>query len=138
MTREHALQLRALIEQASASLPDEDALGGVELFPAWAADTVYEINTRVRYKGKLYRCEQSHTSRAGWEPATVPALWTEVHKPGQGDTPEDPIPYSGNMELENGKYYSQYGVTYRCIRDSGIALYNDLKDLVGLYVEVVS
>ena len=83
MTRSKALALRALIERAAVSLSDEDALGGVELFPAWAANTSYERGVRVRYDGKLYRCEQAHTSQAGWEPPNVPALWTEVAKPGE-------------------------------------------------------
>lgn len=51
MTRERALQLRAMIEKASVSLPDEDALEAVELFPAWAADTAYAADQRVRYNG---------------------------------------------------------------------------------------
>lgn len=83
MTRERALQLRALIEKAAASLPDEDALNGVELFPAWAADTAYTVDQRVRYGEKLYRCVQAHTSQADWTPDKTPALWTEVAKPGE-------------------------------------------------------
>lgn len=83
MTREKALHLRALLVKASASLTDEDALSGMELFPAWAANTSYELGVRIRYDGKLYRCEQAHTSQAGWEPPNVPALWTEVAKPGE-------------------------------------------------------
>ena len=82
MTRERAYALRALIEQAAASLPDEDALSGVELFPAWAAGVDYAASIRVRHDGKLYRCEQSHTSQSGWEPPAAPALWTEVAEPG--------------------------------------------------------
>ena len=78
-----AFALRALIEKAAISLTDEDALGGMELFPAWVANTSYERGVRVRYDGKLYRCEQAHTSQAGWEPPNVPALWTEVAKPGE-------------------------------------------------------
>ena len=42
------------------------------------------------------------------------------------------------MELEEGKYYSQDGVTYLCTRDTGIPVYNALKDLVGIYVEAAS
>ena len=38
------------------------------------------------------------------------------------------------MALEKGKYYSQDGVTYLCTRDTGIAVYNKLADLVGIYV----
>ena len=83
MTRSKALALRALIEKAAISLSDEDALGGVELFPAWTADTSYALDVRVRYGDKLYKCVQAHTSQIGWEPPTVPALWTEVAKPGE-------------------------------------------------------
>ena len=83
MTRQKALALRRLIEQAAVSLPDEDALTGIELFPAWVADTQYALDVRVRYDGKLYKCVQAHTSQSGWEPDKTPALWTEVAKPGE-------------------------------------------------------
>lgn len=83
MKRSKLLALRALIEKASASLSDEEALGGMELFPAWDADASYALDVRVRYGDKLYKCVQAHTSQAGWEPPTVPALWTEVAKPGE-------------------------------------------------------
>ncbi len=48
-----------------------------------------------------------------------------------------PHSYAGNMALESGKYYSQGGVTYLCNRDTEIPVHQDLKDLVGLYVETV-
>lgn len=83
MKRSHALKLRSMIEKASVSLPDGDALEAVELFPAWAADTAYSLDIRARYGGKLYKCVQAHTSQTGWEPPNVPALWTEVAKPGE-------------------------------------------------------
>lgn len=90
MKRGKARKLREVIEQASASLPDETALDGVELFPAWAADTAYAADQRVRYGGSsgtptptLYNCVQAHTSQTGWEPDKTPALWTEVAKPGE-------------------------------------------------------
>lgn len=87
MTREKAYALRALIEQAAASLSDEDALGGVELFPAWTAGETtginYSVNDRVRYDGRLWKCVQAHTSQIGWEPDRTPALWTEVAEPGE-------------------------------------------------------
>lgn len=81
--QDKARHLRPLIEKAAVSLSDTDALDGIELFPAWAADTAYESGERIRYDGKLYRCEQTHTSQDGWEPPNVPALWTEVAKPGE-------------------------------------------------------
>ena len=83
MTREKIYKLRELIVKAAASLEDEDALEGVELFEEWDADMTYFMGDRVRYNGKLYRCEQGHTSRDGWEPDVTPALWTQVAKPGE-------------------------------------------------------
>ena len=49
----------------------------------------------------------------------------------------DPIPYSGNMALENGKHYIQNGVIYICIRDTVNPVYHALSELVGVYVEAV-
>jgi hypothetical protein len=83
MTREKAYALRALIERAAASLTDEDALDGVELFPTWATVVNYAIADRVRYDGRLWKCVQAHTSQIDWEPDRTPALWTEVAKPGE-------------------------------------------------------
>lgn len=59
-------------------------------------------------------------------------LIDEVHAGNK----EDPIPYEGNMELENGKYYIQGGVVYLCNRDTGQAVYQSLADLIGIYVEI--
>ena len=83
ISRQKAIALRRLIEKAAISLPDEDALAAVELFPAWQTDTAYDKGIRVRYDGKLYRCEQAHTSQADWTPPDTPALWTEVAEPGE-------------------------------------------------------
>ena len=83
MTREKAMTLRALLVKASASLSDEDALEAVELFAVWTSGTEYAVDQRVRHGDKLYRCVQGHTSQEGWEPPNVPALWTEVAKPGE-------------------------------------------------------
>lgn len=60
--QDDARRLRPLIVKASASLSDEDALDGVELFPAWAAGEEFTTDIRVGYNGKLYRCVQAHTS----------------------------------------------------------------------------
>lgn len=83
ISRQKAMMLRSMIEKASVSLDDSDALEAVELFPMWQTDTAYSIGIRVRYADKLYRCEQAHTSQADWTPDATPALWTEVAKPGE-------------------------------------------------------
>lgn len=64
------------------------------------------------------------------------SLYTRIDEQHDGSK-YDPIPYSGNMALENGKYYTQDGVTYLCTRDTGSPVYNALADLVGIYVDTV-
>ena len=136
MTRAKAKQLRQLIEQLAVTLDDETALTGVELFPIWTIDRAYAVGDKVQRNGKLWRCRQAHTSQTGWEPENAASLWTEICESHAG-TLEDPIPYSGNMALESGKYYMQDGKIYRCTRNTVNPVYNALSELVGLYVEEV-
>ena len=136
MTRAKAKQLRQLIEQLAVTLDDETALTGVELFPIWTIDRAYAVGDKVQRNGQLWRCRQAHTSQTGWEPENAASLWTEICESHAG-TLEDPIPYSGNMALESGKYYSQDNKVYRCTRDTGNPVYNALSELVGLYVEEI-
>ena len=110
------------------------------LFDAWAAGVAYEAGRDIVRYGEgdaLYLCRTSHTSQADWTPGTETAsLWTRIDAAHAG-TADDPIPYEGNMALENGKYYSQDGVVYRCTGDTGNPVFQALSDLVGLYVEAV-
>jgi len=54
--------------------------------PEWKAGVKYTgDNTAgagkgdvVAYQGRRYRCWQTHTSQAGWEPPGVPALWIDL------------------------------------------------------------
>lgn len=87
---------------------------------------------------KLYKTLQAQLTIAAHYPPGIgtESLYTEICETHDGSK-YDPIPYSGNMALENGKYYTQDGVTYRCIRDTGNPVYHNLADLVGLYVEMV-
>ena len=127
---------RMLIAQQinALTVDDNTALRMKEFYPEWTADTEYTIGYKAQRSEKLWRCLQAHTSQSGWEPENAPALWTEICESHAG-TLEDPIPYSGNMALESGKYYSPDGKIYRCIRDTGNPVYNALSELVGLYVE---
>lgn len=136
ITKAHARKLRKMIEKTAVTLTDSEAYDVAELFPMWKTDTAYQTGDRVQYEGKLYKCLQSHTSQADWIPTEAVSLWTEVAEPGQGDTPDNPIPYNNNMELVEGKYYSQNDVVYICFRSTGVPVYNNLADLVGLYVNV--
>ena len=117
------------------TVDDNTALRMTEFYPEWASDTDYAVGFKVQRSGKLWRCVQAHASQTGWEPENTPALWTEICETHAG-TLDDPIPYSGNMALESGKYYIQDYVIYLCNRGTINPVYNPLADLVGLYVEV--
>ena len=136
-TKQQLQKLRNNIHLAAVSLPDEAAAETPELFEVWAPDTEYREGERRQWGGRLYKCRQDHTSQQIYPPDAVPALWAGIPRPGQGDTPDDPIPYDNNMALDEGKYYSQNGVVYVCTRSTGVPVYNDLAELVGLYVEPV-
>ena len=59
-----ARRLRPLIEAAAQSLPEADALDGVELYPAWIGDgRLYSLGFRVQYGGILYSVLIEHTSQ---------------------------------------------------------------------------
>ena len=83
MKRSKVLSLRSLIEKASASLTDEDAINGVELFKHWSVGIRLKKDERVEHKGYLYRVEQEHTTQADYPPDTTPALFTRIAFPGE-------------------------------------------------------
>lgn len=126
------------------AVDDQTAYRMREFYPTWTADTAYTtangkpVGYKVTHAGRLWKLRQEHTSLTGWEPGATgtESLWEEICEQHDG-TKYDPIPYSGNMALEAGKYYSQDGVMYRCTRDTGNPVYQPLAELVGIYVEAV-
>ena len=138
LTAEEVTALLIKQQINTLAVDDNTALRMVEFYPEWAAGQAYTAGFKVQHGGKLWRCKDpGHTSQAGWEPSiNTASLWEEICEAHTG-TLADPIPYSGNMALENGKYYTQGGVTYLCTRDTGSPVYNALADLVGIYVDTV-
>lgn len=139
---ERAMQLRPVMEQAAQSLDDNTALTAKELFPQWEKlvkdGTTVDRGFRFQYGGVLWRTEQpKYTFVDFYIPGGegMESLFSKVDNTHAG-TKEDPIPYDRNMEIYEGLYYIENGVTYLCIRDSGIPLYNDLANLIDIYVEV--
>lgn len=81
ISRAKAYILRTMIEKASASLDDTDALSAVELFPHWDDSHEYAVGDRVSYESTLYKCLQAHTSQPTWTPSDSPSLWVRVDDP---------------------------------------------------------
>lgn len=128
----------------SFGLSAEKALEFKDFFPVWddIIGNFVGVGFRFRYKGKsedytLYEVIQQHTIQQDWIPGVSTAsLYKAVNISNEGSE-SDPIPYTPPMEIYNGKYYTQNGVLYKCVRDSGIALTHDLSALVGNYVQTV-
>ncbi len=117
---------------------DQTALRMAAYYPAWAAGTAYAVGDRLVYNGDLYRVLTAHTAQDTWIPgAGTESIYVRIDEQHDGSK-YDAIPYSGNMALESGKYYSQGGVTYLCNRDTGNPVYQPMADLVGLYVMVAT
>ena len=108
----------------------------ITYYPEWESNISYPAAHKVQRNGKLWRVVQPHTSQIGWEPEVATSLWEQICETHEG-TEEDPIPYEGNMALEQGKYYMQDWVVYRCTRDTVNPVYNRLDELIELYVEVI-
>lgn len=132
----------ALLDQYNkrTDITDEDALKRPLLVYEWDTYIGKSLKTGqiVSYESKLYRVRQDiSTVIEGWAPQLSTASLYEVIEVASAGTINDPIPYTPPMEIFNGKYYTQNGVKYKCIRDSQTALSHNLADLVALYVEVV-
>lgn len=124
----------------SLAVDDNTALRMRVFYPDWEdmiGQTVEKAGFRFKHGGDLYKTiPANHTFQADWVPgAGTESLYTRIDETHEG-TLTDPIPYSGNMVLESGKYYSQNGLVYLCTRDTVNPVYNALADLVGLYVEI--
>lgn len=135
-------QAAVLVAQIQAqSLDDAQALTVKAIYPQWSeviGQTVKQ-GFKFLYNDVLYKVIQPDglTIQEQYIPGEgTESLYAVINETNAG-TQEDPIPYSGNMALENGKYYSQDGAIYLCNRDTEIPVYQDLKDLVGLYVTAV-
>ena len=132
----------ALLDQYNkrTDITDEDALKRPLLVYEWNTYIGKSLKTGqiVSYESKLYRVRQDiSTVIESYTPQLSTASLYEVIEVASAGTIDDPIPYTPPMEIFNGKYYTQNGIKYKCIRDSQTALSHNLADLVALYVEVV-
>ena len=140
-----ARQLRKALQLFVQTLEsDEQALEVSSLYDKYedlVRDRVHvdHAGFRFQYGDDLYKTVQpQHTFDGVYAPGTgTESLYAKVARQDEGGD-DAPIEYSGNMELEEGKYYTQNGVVYLCTRSTGIPVFNALADLVNIYVEVVA
>lgn len=128
------------------SLSPNEKLDVKVLFPIWgqegaefglSVDAGFCLRVVKDDTDILYEVIQQHTLSKEWEPGLDTASLYKVIDKEHAGTIGDPIPYFPPMEIFKDKYYIQNADVYKCTRDSGTPLSHNLKDLIGLYVEVV-
>ena len=121
----------------SYSITDNEALTLTDMYPAFdeVIGKPLEAGFKLQDGGKLYKVIQAHTAQADWKPSETPALYGLVTESHAG-TLEDPIPYERMLVLEAGKYYTQFGVVYKCVKGSIVGYDADLTELLSLLEKV--
>ena len=130
--------VKMAIKQARQITDDQEALAVKCLYKNWSKQLGRELTVGeyVQHGDRLYRVLTTHVAQANWEPGVgTESLFVIVDKTHAG-TKEDPVPWNANMECEEGKYYSEDGVIYLCVRASGIALQCKIVDVLGNYFQL--
>lgn len=138
LTAEEVSRMLLTQQVNTLEVDDNTALRMKSFYPAF--DSIIGQTVKKGFKfthgDKLWSVVQPElVIQSHYPPGTgMESLYTEVCDTHAG-TLDDPIPYSGNMALEEGKHYHQEYVIYRCVRSTGQPVYHALPELVGLYVE---
>ena len=121
--------VRMMAQPQLLTLSDDEAVKVKALYDPWASKIGKEIkkDNKVYYDDKLFKARQDINPVLENQPpgSGTQSLYEEINETHAGTL----------MELEEGKYYIQDGITYLCTRNTDIAVYADLKGLVGIYVE---
>lgn len=79
MTREEALKLRAIVEQAATSLDDKTASEGATLFPRLKQDgSLVPSGTRINWGGTIKRAAVDLWDTEANNPDNAPTLWEDI------------------------------------------------------------
>lgn len=103
-----------LAKMQATTLSDDEALKVPALYDEWINGQTYVAGDRIRYKGVLYKCLQSHVSQADWTPDAAPSLWAKIlpgqdgsdQEVGEWTQPDSANPYmAGDRVTYNGHLY---------------------------------
>lgn len=79
MTRNEALRLRAIVEQAAASLDDQTASEGAALFQRLKGDgSLVSAGTRICWNGTIKRAAIDLWDTDANSPDNAPTLWEDI------------------------------------------------------------
>ena len=124
----------------TVDIPDQTSLRMMDYYPTFEELTgqTVKMGFKFTHNDKLYKTIQPDlTILETYIPGEgTESLYTRIDFEHTGAV-HDPIPYDGNMELFEDKYYIQNEVIYVCIRNTGAPIYHALSELIGLYVTTI-
>ena len=139
MTESEVSRMLLTQQVNSLAVDDNTAMRMMSFYPTFESIVGQTVSKgyKFTYGGKLWRVIQPEiTIQSYYLPGVgTESLYEQVNKTHDG-TLDDPIPYNGNMALQEGLYYYQSGTIYLCTRDTVNPVYSPLRELTGLYVEV--
>ena len=136
-TEDVVAKIKVLLQAQVKEQTDEEALDNIELFPTWQSrmGMMVEQGERLYYDDRLWKVVQGHTVQDEWRPDVATSLYVQVVADDSGSI-DNPIAYEVNMELVEGKYYTEEDVKYLCTRGLAQSVWH-LRELVGQYVSIV-
>lgn len=134
MTREEALKLRRIIEQATASLPDSRASEAPTLFPAMRYDgSLITVGTRINWNGVIKKAAVNLWAMESNNPDNAPDLWADIdYRNGIRSIPEIITVTTAFAEGELGWWGD---VIYRSKTDANVFTPAQFADNWELYTE---
>lgn len=115
---EQAEQAQEAVTMTRDFLPDAVALTIPSVYPEWDPNGIAYTGKNkatesspaniVQYQDRLYRCLQSHTSQADWNPTAAVSLWVEIADPTE-EWPEWKQPTGAHDAYAQGAKVSHNG-----------------------------
>lgn len=143
LTESEAFTLFAKQQINTLSVDDDIALRMKSYYPKWQELTATQFTAeksgyKFTYGEDLYKTvKDKQQFLSNWVPGQgTESIFERIDETHTG-TKDDPIPYKVNMTVYIDKFYTEDGILYRCIRNSGQALHNKASELVKQYFEIV-
>lgn len=119
MTKAEALKLRAIVEQAVASLDDKTASEAATLFPRLKQDgSLVRAGTRICHNGEIKKAAVDLWNTADNSPDNAPTLWETLdYKDGYRIIPETITVTGAFAKGERGWWH---GVLYESVAENNV------------------
>lgn len=132
-------EIKFAIQRAIPLMTNDQILQCVSVLPEWKSfiGGKMEAHQRFQFNKEAWESRQEvSVVLEGQEPGISTASLYQRIESSHAGTKEDPIPYSQLMCVYKDKYYTENGVLYLCLEDSGQPLYADCENLPRYFQKV--